>query len=282
MAREKEFNCECYPYEEKRFNSWKYGIIQPKYDGDRVRMVIENSKAILLSSSKRVITSLPHLNNEFTELYSSREGFQLDFEAYCHEMKHPEISGIVRTTKYIPEKSRFIKAYMLDIPTSKDTFDYRLDYLSYLQDTNNIIRVPSYAIKSDKDIRTFLKVFCAQGYEGFVLKNPASLYETKRSVNWLKYKPRKVDSYLIIGFVEEVDKFGDYKNTLGALILSCSKGTFNVGTGFDNAMRKEIWNNKEKYLGKMYKISYQELSKDGIPREPSAKIVDSLLGEDYG
>jgi DNA ligase 1 len=280
--REKEFNCECYPYEEKRFNTWKYGIIQPKYDGDRVRMVIENNKAILLSSSKRIITSLPHLNREFTELYGVQEGFQLDFEAYCHDMKHPEISGVVRTTKFVPEKSKRIKAYILDTPNSKDTFDCRLECLSDIQETSNIIKVPSYAVKTNEQVKTFLKVFCAQGYEGFVLKNPTSIYETKRSVNWLKYKPRKVDSYLIVGFEEEVDKFGDYKNTLGALVLSCAKGTFNVGTGFDNAMRKEIWNNKDKYIGKLYKISYQELSKDSVPREPSAKIVDSLLGENYG
>jgi ATP-dependent DNA ligase len=275
--REKEFNMECYPYDFNRFKTWEYGIIQPKYDGDRVRMVIENSKAILLSSSKRIITSLPHLNNEFTEMYSRREGLQIDFEAYCHEMKHPEISGIVRTTKFVPEKSKLIKAYILDLPTSIGDFTDRLADLSSIQEENSIAKVPSYAVKTNEDVKKFLKVFCSQGYEGFVLKNPLSKYETKRSVNWLKYKPRKIDSYQIIGFVEEVDKFGEYKDTLGALILSCPKGTFNVGTGFDDETRKYIWTHKSEFLYKFYTISYQELSKDGIPREPSAKITDSLL-----
>lgn len=277
--REKEFNMECYPYDYNRFKTWKYGIIQPKYDGDRIRMMISMGEAILLSSSKRIITSLPHLNKEFTELYSHEEGLQIDFEAYCHEMKHPEISGIVRTTREVPVKSKFIKAYMLDLPNSNLTFVHRLSNLSILPYTSSIIKVPSYQIKSNEDVKKLLKVFCSQGYEGFVLKNPESHYETKRSVNWLKYKPRKIDSYQIIGFVEEVDKFGEYKDTLGALILSCSKGTFNVGTGFDDATRREIWYNKPKYIGKFYTISYQELSKDGIPREPSAKITDSLLEE---
>jgi len=281
--REKDFNMECYPYEEKRFSTWSAGIIQPKYDGDRIRVKIEKGVAVLYSSSKRVITSLPHLNKELTSMYSNQEGLEIDCEGYCHEMKHPEISGIIRTTRFIPAYSSKIKLYALDLPNSNAVLINRITELSRFIGCSGIIRaVPSYSLTKHSDVKDFLKVFYSQGYEGFVIKNALSLYETKRSVNWMKYKPRKTDSYKIIGFEEQVDKWGELKNTLGALILYCDKGTFNVGTGFDDAERKEIWSNKEKYLGKMFKISYQELSKDGIPREPSSKIVDSLLGENYG
>lgn len=272
--REKDFNMECYPYDPKRFLNWSYGIIQPKYDGDRVRMIIKEGQAILLSSSKRIITSLPHLNKEFTERFSKYENYELDFEAYCHEMKHPEISGIVRTTKYVPEKAHLIQAVLLDIPRAVETFEDRVKMLIGIEESPLICKAPSYPVKTELDVKNFLDLFYNKGYEGFVLKNPDSLYETKRSVNWLKCKPRKSDSYQIVGFEEEVDKFGDNKGTLGALILSCAKGTFNVGTGFTDAERTQIWKNKDLYLGGFFTISYQELSKDGIPREPSAKITN--------
>lgn len=277
MAREKDFNMECYPYDFKRFATWKYGIIQPKYDGDRVRMVIRNKQAILLSSSKRLITSLPHLNKEFTERYSKLEGFELDFEAYYHGMKHPEISGIIRTTKFVPAKAYLIKAYILDIPQAPAMLEQRISLLNEIKESSLVISVPSYRVNTCEEIQNFLKTFCADGYEGFVLKNPMSIYETKRSVNWIKYKPRKSDSYPIVGFEEEVDKYGQRKGTLGALILASPKGTFSVGTGFNQHDRDEIWNNQDSYLGKLFTISYQELSKDGIPREPSTKITKDFL-----
>lgn len=278
MTREKDFNMECYPYDSNRFNTWSCGIIQPKYDGDRTRMVIESGEAVLYSSSKRIITSLPHLTREFTEVYGHNEGLEIDGEIYCHEMKHPEISGIVRTTKFVPPNSYKLKFYALDLPKLNVNLVSRLLRIkATVHESSNIIHVPSFQVSNAEDIPQFLKQFCDEGYEGFVLKNPASLYETKRSVNWLKYKPRKHDVYEIVGFVEEVDKYGDSKDTLGALILKSDKGTFNVGTGFSDAERKNIWEHKYEYLHKQFRISYQELSKDGIPREPSAKIEKEML-----
>ena len=273
MTREKDFNCECYPYSKERFATWAAGIIQPKYDGDRARMIIESGKANLYSSSLRLITSVPHLNKELTECYSQREGLEIDAELYCHEMKHPEISGIIRTTKNIPPNYDKIKFYALDLPKADvNQVSRSLRLKALIQESSNVVLVPSYSVNKAEEISQYLKTFCDQGYEGFVLKNAASMYETKRSVNWLKYKPRKTDSYMVVGFEEEVDKYGEPKGTLGALILASPKGTFNVGTGFDAAQRNNIWQYKNEFLGTMFVISYQELSKDGIPREPSAKI----------
>lgn len=274
MTRLSNYNMECYPYEAKRFDSWSYGLIQPKYDGDRVRVVIQSGEATLYSSSGRVITSLPHLNKEFKEIYSNAEYLELDGEVYCHEMKHPEISGIVRTIHGTPNNFDKLKYYVFDLPKLGMPLISRLQNLKgVVTDSPNIIIAPTYTVKESSEIQEFLKEFYSNGFEGFVLKNPFSMYETKRSVNWLKCKPRRSDSYRVIGFIEEVSKDGEYKDTLGALILDSGKGSFNVGTGFTSIDRDFIWNNKEKFLGTMFTITYQELSNDGIPREPSAKLT---------
>jgi DNA ligase-1 len=45
--------------------------------------------------------------------------------------------------------------------------------------------------------------------------------------------------------------------------------TFNVGTGFSDALRDEIWSNQDKYLGKLASIRYMSVGMDKLPRCPS-------------
>src|SRR6185312_2133715 len=95
----------------------------------------------------------------------------------------------------------------------------------------------------------------------------------------------------IIGFEERMqnnneateDAFGHTKrsshkdnlvpsNTLGTLLVKDIKNgvEFGLGTGFDDKIRKLIWDNKEKYLGKIVTYQYQKIEKDR-PRFPSWK-----------
>lgn len=42
-----------------------------------------------------------------------------------------------------------------------------------------------------------------------------------------------------------------------------------VGTGFSDILRQDMWNNQENYLGKVAEIQYQEVTKDKSLRFPS-------------
>ena len=44
---------------------------------------------------------------------------------------------------------------------------------------------------------------------------------------------------------------------------------FRCGTGFSDAQRKEIWENKESYLGKLASIRYMSVGSKNCPRVPS-------------
>lgn len=72
------------------------------------------------------------------------------------------------------------------------------------------------------------------------------------------------------------------KNTLGALVVRGLAGIeahnhefmdveFELGTGFDDALRQEIWNNKDKYLNKMVTFEYQYEGSINKPRFPVYK-----------
>ena len=60
-------------------------------------------------------------------------------------------------------------------------------------------------------------------------------------------------------------------NTLGSLQVEWKGVIFNIGSGFNDEQRKEIWENQDKYLGKLVTFRYQELSSYNVPRFPTFK-----------
>lgn len=259
----------CYPYNEERFLKWGSAIIQPKLDGDRCLARVVQGEVNLYSSTGLLITSVPHINKELKESIGEHEGFELDGELYCHGMKHPEISGLVRTKKGVPEEARKLQYHIFDMSNFDVEYRERLRVLSYLVPEHGSIRQVAWSTVSTVDgIFQGLREYIDQGYEGFVLKNPTSLYEYKRSTNWMKFKPRMSDSYLILGVVEEISIHGEPKGQLGALILTDWTQQFKVGTGFTQQQRRDLWDAQDRLPGRLCSIKFQELSKDGIPREP--------------
>ena len=130
-----------------------------------------------------------------------------------------------------------------------------------------------------------------RGFEGLILRDPHGHYKFGRSTMkeglLLKLK-RFVDAeFEIIGFEERqhngneatTNELGRTKRSshkenktgrgdLGALVLRHPNGSFNCGTGFDDALRAEIWANQSKYLGRHAKIKHFEIGAKDAPRHP--------------
>lgn len=86
-----------------------------------------------------------------------------------------------------------------------------------------------------------------KGEEGIMINDLHSVYDFKRSDALLKYKLFEDYDLEVIGF-EEGD--GRNKGTLGALLVKFKGFTVKVGSGFSDELRKEIWNNKDEWLGR--------------------------------
>ncbi len=136
----------------------------------------------------------------------------------------------------------------------------------------------------------------ADGHEGIMTRNLQGGYKcgraTFKSQDLIKIK-RFVDSEAeIIGFEEklhnaneaETDELGHTKRssakaglvpagTLGTLrVRDVHDGReFGIGTGkgLNDELKKEIWNNQSKFLGKIVKYQYQEVGTKDNPRIPS-------------
>lgn len=92
------------------------------------------------------------------------------------------------------------------------------------------------------DFKDYNREAIELGYEGIMIKDPDGKWEGKRSVAWLKQKPF-IEVSLAVTAVEE----GTGRNVgrLGALVCggvdSGKEYSVNVGSGFSDEQRKEIW-----------------------------------------
>lgn len=97
----------------------------------------------------------------------------------------------------------------------------------------------------------------AAGKEGCMLARDVT-YKCKRHSGLLKVKTFYTMDLKIIGFEE-----GNGKNegTLGSIVVDYKGNRVGVG-GFTDALRTEIWNNQDKYLGRIAEVKYKEITKD--------------------
>lgn len=149
-------------------------------------------------------------------------------------------------------------------------------------------------VKNSEELKEFHKKCVSEGYEGVMIRHANGPYKCGRSTNkegyLIKYKTFLDDEAEIIGFEEKMSNkntagknaFGRTKrssakaglvaaNTLGSLIVNWKSKNqiFNLGSGFNDAQKLEIWNNQEKYLGKILKFQYQKVGSKGKPIFPS-------------
>jgi DNA ligase-1 len=115
-----------------------------------------------------------------------------------------------------------------------------------------------YEGKDENEILPLLDKVVSEGKEGLMI-NLDKPYEFKRTANLLKVKKMHTMDLEVVGFEEGT---GKNKNNLGALLVDFKGNKVGVGSGLTDSLRKEIWENKEKYLGRIAEIQYFEISKD--------------------
>jgi ATP-dependent DNA ligase len=101
--------------------------------------------------------------------------------------------------------------------------------------------------------------------EGLILKNWDATYQWDRTMDWCKVKRMWDVDGKIVGFYPGRKK-SRLENTLGGITVRGvdEHGTtfeVNVGSGFTDEMRTEIWNNRDKYLDATVTVQYQEMCK---------------------
>jgi DNA ligase-1 len=104
----------------------------------------------------------------------------------------------------------------------------------------------------------------ANQQEGIMINLTLAPYEFKRTNYLLKVKKFNSADLRVIGFEEGT---GKYVGMLGALICDYKDNVVRVGSGLTDNQRKEIWQNRFKYLDTIVEISYFEETKDSTGKK---------------
>jgi DNA ligase-1 len=156
----------------------------------------------------------------------------------------------------------------------------------------SVVLHPQREIGNLQQLEDF-EVFCLElGYEGLILRDPNAPYKNGRSTvneGYLLKMKRFVDAEAtVISFEErmrndnektvnelgrskrsshQAGKFG--RGDLGALVCRTASGIeFNIGTGFSDSERAEIWGSRDKFLGSIAKYKFFPIGQKEAPRHP--------------
>jgi bifunctional non-homologous end joining protein LigD len=102
------------------------------------------------------------------------------------------------------------------------------------------MRAPLARVEEMKDERPWERA-CAEGWEGVIAKRRGTVYEHRRSPQWLKMKCEEAQEFVVGGFTDPQGA----RSGLGALLVGYYEGeefvfAGKVGTGFDTKLLVEL------------------------------------------
>ena len=185
--------------------------------------------------------------------------------------------------------------YVFDDFTNNEVdYSKRLERLleRNLYGKDGIVTLHQELYTSKEQVDKLLQRELELGGEGLILRSPIGKYKYGRSTPKeqlsVKLKFFQQNEFEVIGFTErkhngnqaKINELGlqersSHKdnlipmNTLGSLILKYGDDSFQMGTGFTDEQRQEIWDNRDKYLGKLASVRYMSVGLKDKPRVPS-------------
>lgn len=264
-------------------------VVSPKLDGIRCLMV--NGKAL-----SRSFKEIP---NKYVQKYLQEKSIQgLDGELVTYTEDKLDDYNVIQS-KIMSEEGEPNFYYVVFDYVSDNLnkpFAQRFAELVALHKDPKISTLMQWQIDNLEKLKQIEEEWVKSGYEGIMLRNPEGRYKCGRSTLkegiLLKFK-RFCDSEAeILDIREKETNIGKKEvNELGLTKRSHKKadralaGTmgefwvkdlttgleFGIGTGIGltKELRQELWDNREKYIGKLIKYKYQKAGQKDLPRFPS-------------
>lgn len=261
-------------FTEKLFDKMPKPVyVQPKIEGDRMRVRIQDNHINMLSSGGKERISVPHIYRDIQA--TGWNNIELDGELYKHGMRHSEIRSIVSRTKNLHPNYNQMEYHIFDIINSERQYK-RLDQLTQLlwsAPFSSIKLVPTLLVDNLDSLQEIYRNFLQQGYEGIIIRHPSALYTRRKVTTLLKLKPRVSELFEIVDVIEEQDKYKNRNGTFGAFVCETSEGTlFSVGSGPTDYQRAILWQNRNAFMKRFVKIRFQGYTK--VRRVPKLLSID--------
>ena len=262
-------------------------LASPKFDG--FRCVVKDGKPVT-----RTLKEIPNvfIREQLMEIFNGVPGL-MDGELIVGDT-FQETSSAVMSFEGEPCFKYCVFDYVKD-DFGKPFKDRLFDLYMLLGgiESLNVVGVESEPIENYEELQQYEEFCLSQGYEGLCIRSFDSKYKFGRSTvkegYLLKIKRFEDSEAKIIGFNEQMHNENEATidargytdrstckdgmvgaNTLGSLnVRDIKTGVeFSLGSGFDAALRKQIWENQYTYVGKLAKYKYQPSGAKDLPRFP--------------
>jgi hypothetical protein len=276
----------CSPFEQKLVDKIKFpAYAQMKMDGMRFNAIVRDGKVEFRSRNGKQILLLGNLEKEFAALagdidcvfdgellvmlegdhqFADRQtGNGILNKANKGTISESEASMVHATVWDLIPYVAFVDGYCLT-PYAKRFSTLQQIVNKQKSEGKKIWTVTSTIVQTLEEAQEIFQGYLAEGFEGIILKDGAGEWEDKRSKTQIKFKG-ELECDLKIVAVEEGK--GKAVGMLGAIICESSDGIVkvNVGSGFNDAQRKQYW--KENLVDKIVAVKYNARIKNKTGEE---------------
>ena len=261
--------------------------LEPKLDGVRALFTVilndfGGTTVMCFSRNGKVFENFTHIEDQIRENWvkmvratnkvdqgrSLVNGFVLDGEVIGHTFQ--ELMRQARRKDNVQAEDSVFNIF--DIIPLQDfrrghwnaQLSKRIDLLDamrpVIENMPNVELLPHIMVDLDtaagKDqLERYAKDNVNAGFEGIMIKEMNAPYICKRSTDWMKWKPTITVDLEVIGVEEGT---GRNKGRLGALVCAGEDDakfiTVNVGSGFSDTDRDELWRDRNLVIGKTCEI----------------------------
>ena len=266
----------CSQFEQKLVDKVKFpALVQTKMDGMRFNAIVRSGSVEYRSRNGKEIQLLGNLDEDFIKMAGDVDC------VFDGELLVVDGSGILdrQTGNGILNKANkgtisqveasMVRATVWDVIPYLYFIDgecpvpygKRMDSLNVLVDKHQpkkVGLVDSWEVDNYEEAKTLFEGLLADGQEGIILKDKAGIWENKRAKHQIKFKG-EMECDLEIIAVEEGT--GKYAGKLGAVVCRSRPEdgkclTVNVGSGFNDAHRTDLWAIRDQLIGKIVAVKY--------------------------
>lgn len=239
----------------------------PKFNGYRALAICDHGEVILMSRNGLPYTNFSGITEELQKL-SANSKFILDGEMMSDDFNAMQQTAMSsKSKKSVGDMKYHVFGWISWDEWETKDFIENTDVRLMKRDAWFEEHKPTLMVKVDHtlmysvaDALEYEKECILNKYEGAMLLPNIPYYLGKKSNKLLKLKTFQSMDCEIIDFYEgKADK--RLEGTMGGVIVRQENGkTCEIGSGWNDKDRDEIWNNKDKYLGRFIEVQYQELS----------------------
>lgn len=277
----------CSQFEQKLVDKVVFpAYVQLKMDGMRFNAIVQDGKVEYRSRNGKEIQLLGNLDADFIKLAGDvdcvfdGELLVVDSNGIMDRQTGNGILNKANKGTISDKEASMVRATIWDVipylyfVDGECTTQYSkrfesLEILIKKHTPDKVSLVASREVDTYDEAKDVFETMLAQGQEGIILKDKRGIWENKRAKHQIKFKG-ELECDLEIIAVEEGT--GKYAGKLGAIVCRSRPQdgkflTVNVGSGFNDAHRDNLWADRDNLIGKIVAVKYNMRSKNKAGEE---------------